>query len=71
MTWFFEKADGSFNRKGSVLFYYGCDLRSDALALVYDDFVSHRRAILGDSNLEARLPRAAQAASEALRGSQA
>ncbi|KAK1247925.1 hypothetical protein MKX07_000813 [Trichoderma sp. CBMAI-0711] len=70
LTWFFEKADGSFNRNGSVLFYYGCDLRSDALAPVYDDFVSHGRAMLGDSNLEARLRRAAQAASEALRNAQ-
>lgn len=70
LTWFFEKADGSFSRNGSVLFYYGCDLRSDALAPVYDDFVSHGRAMLGDSNLEARLRRAAQAASQALKGPQ-
>ncbi|UKZ82386.1 Protein arg-6, mitochondrial [Trichoderma virens FT-333] len=70
LTWFFEKADGSFNHNGSVLFYYGCDLRSDALAPVYDDFISHGRAMLGDSNLEARLRRAAQAASQALKASQ-
>ncbi|KAH7176634.1 hypothetical protein EDB81DRAFT_864181 [Dactylonectria macrodidyma] len=31
LTWVFEKADRSFNKNGSVLFYYGCDLRSDAL----------------------------------------
>lgn len=66
LTWFFEKADGSFNNNGSVLFYYGCDLRSDALAPVYDEFISHGRAMLGDSNLESRLRRAAQAASENL-----
>ncbi|KAK5991123.1 N-acetyl-gamma-glutamyl-phosphate reductase [Cladobotryum mycophilum] len=70
LTWFFEKADGSFNNNGSVLFYYGCDLRSDALAPVYEDFISHGRSMLGDSNLEARLRRAAQAASQALNQSQ-
>ncbi|KAM4065331.1 NAT, n-acetyltransferase, of n-acetylglutamate synthase domain-containing protein [Hirsutella rhossiliensis] len=66
LTWFFEKADGSFNNNGSVLFYYGCDLRSDALAPVVDEFNAHGRAILGDSNLESRLGRAAQAASQTL-----
>ncbi|KAL7948402.1 acetylglutamate kinase [Trichoderma barbatum] len=70
LTWFLEKADGSFNRNGSVLFYYGCDFKSDALAPVYEDFVYHGRAMLGDSNLEARLRRAAQAASQALKDSQ-
>ena len=64
LTWFFEKADGSFNHNGSVLFYYGCDLRSEKLGPVYEDFVSHGRAMLGDTNLESRLRRAAQAASQ-------
>ena len=67
LTWFFEKADGSFNNKhGSVLFYYGCDLRSDALIPVYDDFVANGRAMLGDANLEARLRQAAQTVSKSL-----
>lgn len=66
LTWFFEKADGSFNKNGSVLFYYGCDLRSDALVPVYEDFVAHGRAMLGDSNLESRLRQAAQAVSKNL-----
>lgn len=70
LTWFFEKADGSFNHNGSVLFYYGCDLHSETLAPVYQDFISHGRAMLGDSNLESRIRRAAQAASQALRNSQ-
>ncbi|KAI8681644.1 Protein arg-6, mitochondrial [Fusarium keratoplasticum] len=70
LTWFFEKADGSFNKNGSVLFYYGCDLRSDALIPVYDDFVAHGRAMLGDTNLESRLRSAAQTASKALNASQ-
>ena len=67
LTWFFEKADGSFNRNGSVLFYYGCDFGSDALVPIYQDFVSHGRAMMGDSNLESRLRRAAQAASKPLK----
>ncbi|KIE01447.1 arg-6 protein, partial [Metarhizium majus ARSEF 297] len=66
ITWLFEKPDGSFNNNGSVLFYYGCDLRSDALAPVYDEFISHGRAMHWSSNLESRLRRAAQAASESL-----
>ncbi|RSL82349.1 Protein arg-6, mitochondrial [Fusarium oligoseptatum] len=70
LTWFFEKADGSFNKNGSVLFYYGCDLRSNALDPVYDDFVAHGRAMLGDTNLESRLRSAAQTASQALNASQ-
>lgn len=41
LTWFFEKADGSFKKNGSVLFYYGCDLRSNALIPVYNDFVAN------------------------------
>lgn len=70
LTWFFEKADGSFNMNGSVLFYYGCDLRSEALIPVYDDFVAHGRAMLGDANLEARLREAAKTASKSLNAQQ-
>lgn len=70
LTWFFEKANGSFNHNGSVLFYYGCDLDSEALAPIYKDFVSHGRAMMGDSNLESRLSRAAQAASQSLNRAQ-
>ncbi|KAF7536373.1 hypothetical protein G7Z17_g13060 [Cylindrodendrum hubeiense] len=70
LTWFFEKADGSFNKNGSVLFYYGCDLRSDALVPAYEHFVAHGRTMLGDSNLEARLRTAAQSTSKTLNASQ-
>ncbi|CAJ0547824.1 Ff.00g045780.m01.CDS01 [Fusarium sp. VM40] len=66
LTWFFEKAEGTFNRDGNVLFYYGCDLRSEALVPVYEDFKAHGRAMLGDSNLEARLRSAAKTTSEKL-----
>ena len=62
LTWFFEKADGTFNKNGSVLFYYGCDLRSEALVPVYEDFIAHGRAMLGDTNLESRLDEHSQTA---------
>ncbi|KAL9480217.1 hypothetical protein ACSS6W_005003 [Trichoderma asperelloides] len=55
LTWFFEKADGSFLKNGSVLFYYGCDLRSEALVPIYEDFISNGRAMLGGANLETPL----------------
>lgn len=67
LTWFFEKADGSFNKNGNVLFYYGEDLHPNALIPVYDDFVAHGRAMLGDSNLESRLRQAAKTASNSLK----
>lgn len=63
LTWFFEKADGSLKHNGSALFYYGCDLQSVPLAAVQDDFLAQGRAMMGDSNLESRLGRAAQATS--------
>ncbi|EGU77747.1 N-acetyl-gamma-glutamyl-phosphate reductase [Fusarium oxysporum f. sp. raphani 54005] len=69
LTWFFEKADGTFNKNGNVLFYYGCDLRSDALVPVYEEFKAHGRAMFGD-NLESRLRDAAKATSETLNASQ-
>ncbi|KAI7761549.1 hypothetical protein LZL87_002364 [Fusarium oxysporum] len=69
LTWFFEKADGTFNKNGNVLFYYGCDLRSDALVPVYEEFKAHGRAMFGD-NLESRLRDAARTTSETLNASQ-
>lgn len=55
LTWFFEKCKGSFNHNGSVLFYYGCDLNSDVMASISQDFVSNGRAMMGDHDLESRL----------------
>ncbi|KAK0383262.1 hypothetical protein NLU13_9175 [Sarocladium strictum] len=42
LTWFFEKADSTFNNsKGSVLFYYGVDdPTSEALLPIYREFFS-------------------------------
>lgn len=70
LTWFFEKADGSLNKNGNVLFYYGCDLRSDALRPAYESFVSHGRSLPGDSSLEDRLRSAAHTTSKTLNASQ-
>ncbi|KAJ4254297.1 Protein arg-6, mitochondrial [Fusarium torreyae] len=70
LTWFFEKADGSYNRNGNVLFFYGCDLRSDLLGPAFDDFVARGRAMLGDSDLESRLRNAAKTSSKSLNASQ-
>ncbi|EWG39368.1 N-acetyl-gamma-glutamyl-phosphate reductase [Fusarium verticillioides 7600] len=69
LTWFFEKADGTFNKNGNVLFYYGCDLRSEALIPIYEEFKAHGRAMFGD-NLESRLRDAAKTTSETLNASQ-
>ncbi|KAJ3522325.1 hypothetical protein NM208_g12907 [Fusarium decemcellulare] len=67
LTWFFEKADGSFKKNGSVLFYYGDNLRSDGL---YNDFDAYGQATLGDANLEARLRQAAKTTSKSLNAQQ-
>ncbi|KAF5006884.1 hypothetical protein FDECE_6761 [Fusarium decemcellulare] len=67
LTWFFEKADGSFKKNGSVLFYYGDNLRSDGL---YNDFDAYGQATLGDANLEARLRQAAKSTSKSLNAQQ-
>lgn len=66
LTWFFDKADGSIVRGNDVMFWYGID-PGEELNKLMRDFTMHGRAMLGDSNLESRLHRAAQIASENLR----
>ncbi|KAI1076984.1 Aspartate/glutamate/uridylate kinase [Whalleya microplaca] len=66
LTWFFDKADGSIVRGNDVMFWYGIE-PGEALNKLMREFTVHGRAMLGDSNLEARLHRAAQIASENLR----
>lgn len=61
LTWFFEKADGSLVRGNDVLFWYGIEDGQEVLGLM-KEFTEHGRAMLGESNLEARLHRAAQIA---------
>ncbi|KAB8295030.1 hypothetical protein EYC80_006977 [Monilinia laxa] len=61
LTWFFDKADGSLSKDGEVMFWYGIT-DGDEVKELMTEFVTHGRSMLGDANLEARLHRAARAA---------
>ncbi|KAL1882050.1 hypothetical protein VTK73DRAFT_2764 [Phialemonium thermophilum] len=63
LAWFFDKADGSIARNGDVMFWYGIE-NGDEIIQLMADFTRHGRAMLGDSNLESRLHRAANNASQ-------
>ncbi|KAK3298592.1 Aspartate/glutamate/uridylate kinase [Chaetomium fimeti] len=58
LGWFFDKADGSITRNGSVMFWYGIENGEEVVQLM-KDFTQNGRAMLGNSNLESRLQRAA------------
>ncbi|KAI9778010.1 MAG: Protein arg-6, mitochondrial [Geoglossum umbratile] len=62
LTWFFDKAEGSFSRDGEVLFWYGVEDAGEVSQLMIE-FSKHGREMLGDNNLESRLHRAARRAS--------
>jgi len=62
LTWFFDKAEGSLSKDGEVMFWYGIE-SGDEVKQLMTEFNKHGRSMLGDSNLEARLHRAASAAS--------
>jgi N-acetyl-gamma-glutamyl-phosphate reductase/acetylglutamate kinase len=62
LTWFFDKAEGSLSKEGEVMFWYGIN-SGDEVKELMTEFSKHGRAMLGDANLEARLHRAARAAS--------
>jgi N-acetyl-gamma-glutamyl-phosphate reductase/acetylglutamate kinase len=62
LTWFFDKAEGSLSKDGEVMFWYGIE-NGDEIKELMTEFTRHGRSMLGDSNLEARLQRAARAAS--------
>ena len=62
LTWFFDKADGSLSKDGEVMFWYGIESGDEVKELI-TEFTKHGRSMLGDANLEARLHRAARAAS--------
>ncbi|RYP20535.1 hypothetical protein DL766_008168 [Monosporascus sp. MC13-8B] len=66
LTWFFDQANGSLVHDNDVMFWYGVEF-GEPLNKLMREFTVHGRAMLGDSNLEARLHRAAQIASENLR----
>ncbi|TGO77177.1 hypothetical protein BELL_0119g00040 [Botrytis elliptica] len=61
LTWFFDKADGSLSKNGEVMFWYGITDGNEVKDLM-TKFATHGRSMLGDANLEARLHRAARAA---------
>ncbi|OJJ38251.1 hypothetical protein ASPWEDRAFT_35869 [Aspergillus wentii DTO 134E9] len=65
LTWFFDKADGSLSREGEVLFWYGIESGEEVKQLV-QEFTKNGRQMFGDINLESRLHRAAQAATQIL-----
>ncbi|KAI5290845.1 Protein arg-6, mitochondrial, partial [Ascosphaera acerosa] len=58
LTWFFDKADGSLNNNGKVLFWYGVESPDEVRDLVIE-FSKHGREMLGDISLESKLHRAA------------
>jgi N-acetyl-gamma-glutamyl-phosphate reductase / acetylglutamate kinase len=62
LTWFFDKAEGSFSKDGEVMFWYGVETGQEVTQLM-SEFTKHGRSMLGEANLEARLHKAARAAS--------
>jgi N-acetyl-gamma-glutamyl-phosphate reductase/acetylglutamate kinase len=62
LTWFFDKAEGSFSKEGEVMFWYGIENGQEVTQLM-SEFTKYGRSMLGDANLEARLHKAARAAS--------
>ncbi|RMZ92575.1 hypothetical protein DV736_g183, partial [Chaetothyriales sp. CBS 134916] len=62
LTWFFDKADGSFSKDGEVLFWYGLETTDEVQELMAE-FNKHGRQMFGDINLESKLQRAARKAS--------
>lgn len=59
LTWFFDKAEGSLSRDGEVLFWYGIGSAEEVKELI-TEFGKHGRQMLGDSNLESHIYRAAR-----------
>ncbi|KAJ2905680.1 hypothetical protein MKZ38_004755 [Zalerion maritima] len=64
LSWFYDKADLITVSNGNLMFCHGID--SSEIVQLMKEFETHGRSMLGDSNLEARLHRAAQIASENL-----
>lgn len=58
LSWFWDKADGSLTGKGDVMFWCGIEDGNEIIK-VMRDFETNGREMLGDSNLEARMQRAA------------
>jgi N-acetyl-gamma-glutamyl-phosphate reductase/acetylglutamate kinase len=62
LTYFFEKSEGSLSKEGEVMFWYGLKDKNEVTRLM-SEFEEHGRAMMGETNLEARLQKAARAAS--------
>ena len=58
LTWFWDKADGSLSGNGDVMFWCGIEDGKEIIQ-VMKDFEANGREMLGDSNLEARIHKAA------------
>ena len=63
LTWFFDKADGSFSKEGEVLFWYGLETTDEVQELMVE-FNKHGREMFGGINLESKLQKAARAAAQ-------
>jgi N-acetyl-gamma-glutamyl-phosphate reductase / acetylglutamate kinase len=61
LTWFFDKADGSFSKDGEVLFWYGLETTDEVKELMVE-FNKYGREMFGGINLESKLQKAARAA---------
>lgn len=61
LSWFFDKADGSFSKDGEVLFWYGLETTAEVQELMVE-FNKHGREMFGGINLESKLQKAARAA---------
>lgn len=68
LSWFYDKADLITASDGNLMFCHG--VGSGEIVPLMKEFETHGRAMLGDHNLEARLQRAAQIASENLNQAQ-
>ncbi|WEW61438.1 Protein arg-6, mitochondrial [Emydomyces testavorans] len=53
LTWFFDKAQGSLNRDGEVLFWSGVNSLEEVGELVHE-FSKHGSNMFGDTNIEAK-----------------
>lgn len=71
LTWFFEKADGSFKRTAACSFTTAMICALTILTLpIHHDLVANGRDMLGDADLEARLRQTAQTAGNSLNAQQ-
>jgi N-acetyl-gamma-glutamyl-phosphate reductase/acetylglutamate kinase len=62
LTWFFDKAEGSFSKDGEVMFWYGVETGQEVTQLM-TEFTKYGRSMLSEANPEAQLHKAARAAS--------